>query len=295
MRTIAKQFEYIDTILDTKLQLFIDLESPDGSRKAIKSQDMEADIAEFGIWLANYQRLRDDRYKTLLFENAEEFREGLEQFKALSLTEEERHWADVIEETFNQMMTLIREVVGLEDYLQAAGNLFIALRSEMDDILDHEIGPLVRHDLYAPRQAADQATADVISTIRFLIPLFLLSVIGAALLLIRVITKPVKRLMQGTDAISHGDLTYRLIPTGRDEFAELAHHFNHMVAQLQATTVSKGLLEASEAKLQETVADLRQEIAERKRAEEEQARLQASLRRSETMAAMGVAGRWGRP
>ncbi len=85
---------------------------------------------------------------------------------------------------------------------------------------------------------------------------------------------------------------YRLVPTGRDEFTELAQHFNQMVAQLEMTTVSKGLLEASEQKLRETVGDLRHEIAERQRAEEEQARLQASLRRSETMAAMGslVAG-----
>lgn len=290
--TIAQQFEYVDAILDTKLQLFIDLEGLDGFRKAVKSNDVEADIAEIGMWLANYQRIRDDKYKRLLFENEEEFREGLEQFKDLSLTEAERHWADVLEETFNQTMTLIREVVGLEDYLQAVGDLFSALRSEIDDLLDHEIGPLVRHDLYAPRQAADQATADVISTIRLLIPLFLLSTIGTALLLIRVITNPVKRLMQGTDAISHGDLHYRLIPTGRDEFTDLAHHFNEMVAQLQATTVSKELLEASEAKLLQTVVDLRREIAERLRAQEEQARLQASLRRSETMAAMGslVAG-----
>jgi signal transduction histidine kinase len=285
--TIAQQFEYIDAIVDTKLQLFIDLEGPDGFRKAVKLMDVEGDIAEIGMWLANYQRLRDDKFKRLLFKNEEEFREVLEQFKDLSLTEEERHWADVIEETFNQTMTLIGEVVGLEDYLQAVGNLFVALRSEMDDILDHEIVPLVRHDLYAPRQAADQATAYVISTIRFLIPLFLLSAIGTALLLIRVITNPVKRLMQGTDAISHGDLNHRLIPTGRDEFADLAYHFNEMVAQLQATTVSKHLLEASEAKLQETVAELRREIAERMRAQEGQARLQASLRRSETMAVMG--------
>ncbi|HEX9871918.1 MAG TPA: HAMP domain-containing protein, partial [Candidatus Tectomicrobia bacterium] len=284
---IVQKFEYIDAILDTKLQLFIDLEGLDGFRKAAKTMDVEADIAEIGTWLANYQRIRDDKYKRLLFENEEEFRESLEQFKALSLTEEERHWADIIEETFNQTMTLIREVVGLEDYLQAVGNQFSTLRSEMDDILDHEIGPLVKHDLYAPRQAADQATAYVISTIRFLIPLFLLSAIGTALLLIRVITNPVKRLMQGTDAISHGDLNHRLIPTGRDEFADLGHHFNEMVAQLQATTVSKDLLEASETKLQETVADLRREIAERLRAQEEQARLQASLRRSETMAVMG--------
>jgi hypothetical protein len=114
---IARHFEYIDTILDTRIQVFIDLESPDGFRKAVTSRDVEADIVEIGIWLANYQRIRDDMTKKLLFENEVEFRDSLEQFKNLSLTDEERRWIAIVEETFNQTMALIREVVGLEDYL----------------------------------------------------------------------------------------------------------------------------------------------------------------------------------
>jgi signal transduction histidine kinase len=172
------------------------------------------------------------------------------------------------------------------------GELFIALRSEMDDILDEEMERSMREELSAPRKKADQATARVIDTVQFLMPLFAVFALSAAALLIRIITTPIKRLMAGTEAVSHGDLRSRLVPTGRDEFTELAQHFNQMVAQLEMTTVSKGLLEASEQKLRETVGDLRREIAERQRAEEEQARLQASLRRHETMAAMGslVAG-----
>lgn len=60
-----------------------------------------------------------------------------------------------------------------------------------------------------------------------------------------------------------------------------------MVNQLQETLVSKNLLAASEAKLHETVADLKREIIERERAEQQRAKLQADLRRSETMSAMG--------
>jgi signal transduction histidine kinase len=108
-----------------------------------------------------------------------------------------------------------------------------------------------------------------------------------ALLLIRTITKPMQTLMRETQTVSRGDLDYRVGPLGRDEFGELAEHFNHMVAELQATTVSKELLQESEAKLRETVGELRQEITARERTEAERARLQASLRRSEIMAAMG--------
>jgi hypothetical protein len=216
---ITHKFEYVDEILDTKLQPFFDLEGPDGFRKTLNSNDLEADIAEIGTWLAHYQRIRDNKYKRLLFEHEEEFREGLEQLKGLSLTEEEKHWVDVLDQTFNQTMTLIREVVRLEDYPQAVGDLFNALRSEIDDMLDHEIGPLVRHNLYTPRQAADQATASVISTIRLLIPLFLLSMLGTALLLIKVITNPVKRLMQATELCR--SVAARIAQNERERFADV--------------------------------------------------------------------------
>ena len=213
-------------------------------------------------------------------------------FKALAVTAAESYWIEILKRTFDQTLGMIEEILKLEDYLQAVGNRFSALRAEMDAILDDEIEPELRQDLSAPRQEADRATARVISRLQFLIPLFIVSALGAGLLLVRLIIKPVRRLMQGTEAISRGDLRYRLIPTGHDEFADLTHQFNQMVAQLQATTVSRDLLEASEAKLKQTVTDLRREIAERRRAQEEQARLQASLRRSETMAAMSslVAG-----
>lgn len=94
--------------------------------------------------------------------------------------------------------------------------------------------------------------------------------------------------MTGTRAIGEGDLGYRIAAPGSDEFSDLAHEFDRMVGQLQETTVSKDALQASEKRLSETVVDLRHEIAGRERAERERAGLQAELRRSETMAAMGV-------
>jgi signal transduction histidine kinase len=289
---IRANFERIDAILDNHIQPLIDVQGPDGFLKIATAMDVEADIAEIGLWLANYQRLRKDEHRSLMFEKEKEFLESLGEFKALNLNDYEWHWIEILESIFNQTMPSIQQVLALEDYLHALGALFFALRSEIDDILDEEIAPITAEELFVPRKEADLATAQVIGTIQFLIPLFLLSALGAALLLIRIITTPIRRLIAGTEAVSYGDLRYRLVPTGRDEFADLAQHFNRMVAQLEVTTVSKGRLEASEQRLQETVADLRHEIAERQRAEEEQARLQASLRRSETMAAMGslVAG-----
>jgi signal transduction histidine kinase len=106
------------------------------------------------------------------------------------------------------------------------------------------------------------------------------------------VTAPVLRLMDGTDIIAAGDLNHRIAATGTDELAELARRFNRMVAELQATTVSKESLQVSEVKLRQTVDELRREIEEREHAQRERARLETALRRSEVMSTMGslVAG-----
>jgi methyl-accepting chemotaxis protein len=66
--------------------------------------------------------------------------------------------------------------------------------------------------------------------------------------------------------IGRADDVLRENPEGRDELADLADHFNQMVEQLEATTVSKTALEASESQLRVTNEELRRQIADRLRA-----------------------------
>lgn len=290
--TVGEYFEQIDAIIDNNIQPKLDLQEHDGRQKLARMTDLENDLAEVGFWLLRYQRSQNAQDKQLLLQNEQEFRDTLAQFKALHLSVEERQWTDTLEERFNRFMALAHHILALEEQLWVHTRQFVHLRLEIDDMLDEEVQSLALAALFAPRMKADQETAYVIRMVLFLIPIFVLSVIGVALVLIRTITRPVQTLMRGTQAVSRGDLTYRVGTLGQDEFGELAEHFNHMVAELQATTVSKALLQESEAKLHETVGELRQEITARERTEAERARLQASLRRSEIMAAMGslVAG-----
>ena len=294
---IADNFEKIDEIIDDHLQPLTGgpSDGPDrgfGGSKAEVVLDIEADTAEMGVWLANYQRVRRAEYKDRMFKEEKEVHTGLSRLKAFDLTKEERHWMAVLQKLFNQTTSLIRQMLAGDEEIRERTQQFVSLVTEIDRILDDQIQLLAKQDLLAPTKAADEATLAVINRIRVLIPLFLLSAIGAALVLLHMMTKPVKTLIKGTEAIAGGDLTHRIQLISRDEFADLANDFNRMVERLEATTVSKSLLEVNEQQLKETVSRLSQEIADRIRAQEEQARLQASLRRSEMMAVMGsmVAG-----
>ena len=83
------------------------------------------------------------------------------------------------------------------------------------------------------------------------------------------LSRAVTRLRQATARVNRGDLSTQVLPSGSGEVATLVADFNKMVDRLAATTVSKDLLQASEARLREANAKLREEMAERERMEEE--------------------------
>jgi len=96
------------------------------------------------------------------------------------------------------------------------------------------------------------------------------------------LSRAVSRLREATARVNLGDFSTPVKPSGSGEVATLIDDFNRMVDKLSATTVSKQLLETSEAKLQQANAELRREITDRERTEEalaaEKERLNVTLR-----------------
>lgn len=261
---------------------------PSSLIKAIASARMEAEISELGFWMANYQRLRNPAFKTEIADKTAQFAEALADLESQRLNRSERRIAQLVRELFDSVNSEIAQVIAIEDRIAGTRDEFVALRVAMDGMLDDRIQPLARQHLDAPREEAEAAAADALLGVRYLIPLFLLAAILVGVLVLRLIMRPLNALRTGTGVVGRGNLDFRLALKGSDEFSDLARHFNHMVGELQATTVSKDLLEASEEKLRQTVDDLRHQINERVRAEVAREDLQAALRRSETMSAMGA-------
>jgi len=292
--TIAENFSKIDEVIDKRLEPLVRgersavLDDVSTRRRLEALMNLEAEVAEVGLWLASYQRTHKPEYRDRMSARERDVRAELATLKALPLPKEERFWIREIERVFDGTMALIGEVLILDQRIQDRAQLFTELQQALDRLLDDEIQVLAKQELVAPTEAADLATSAAIRRIQILLPLLMVSALGIALLLVHVIRSPVRALMNGTEAIARGDLTHRLRVTGRDELADLGNAFNRMVEQLESTTVSKTLLEANERQLTQTVAELRQQITERMQAQSEQVRLQASLRRAETMSVMGA-------
>lgn len=260
--------------------------------KTAMTASMEAEIAELGFWVVNYQLVQKPEAKEEIYEKAAYFEKALSRFEAQDVTAKESATAQNVRKLFERVNIDIGEVIALEDLINKQRDRFIELRIAMDDMLDDQIQPLARQYLERPRQAAENAARKALYALRTIIPLYVLCAAAIGALLVVFITRPLQRLTQGTEQVGHGDLEYRISERGTDEFNDLAHEFNRMVSRLQATTVTRDLLEESENKLRDTVAQLRHEIGERERSEDERFKLSEALRRKEHMAAMGslVAG-----
>lgn len=264
---ISQNFLKIDEIIDKKIQANINPLGSDGLKKVEEVAQIKADVAEVGTWVGNYLRTPKKVYFERIFNNEKDFRGHMNAFKNLSLTSSEKERVEELEKIFNKTMLLIQEALAVDNYLHANINKFVNIQVKMNDVLDEEIQAQTMQELHASEQEADRASAYVIQVNTFLIPTFIVFGLTGALLLIRTITSPIKKLREGTLAVREGDLSYRITYKGRDEFTELAKNFNQMIAQLQATTVSKKRLETSEDKLKQINANLLAEIAERQRME----------------------------
>jgi light-regulated signal transduction histidine kinase (bacteriophytochrome)/HAMP domain-containing protein len=103
------------------------------------------------------------------------------------------------------------------------------------------------------RVAEHTAITRSVTLAYLLVAIFLVFSIGAGWWIVRQISSSVEKLRQGTEMVTKGDLAYRVEEQGRDELGLLARRFNKMVAQLEATTVSKEeLAEAHDALLKRT-------------------------------------------
>src|SRR5918999_4589456 len=288
---VTHRLEEIDRMLDAHRQQVATRGRRDRDRftKVLTLSSMEAEVAEVGFWAANYQRRHDPEDKELLFIKLGNVKGQLAKYATLRQTANDRQ---VIGETVRGAVAEIENKIGavlrLDDKIREVRQRFIDLRVLVEKLLDNEIQVLTRENLEAPRLHAEQAVVHVLALMRYLVPLYTIAAIIATVLLIRLLLKPIRQLMIGLKSVAGGNLEHRVHVIHNDEFADLAHRFNQMVQQLEATTVSRDQLERREEELRQTVGQLQQEIHERERAQKERLLLEAALRRSEALSAMGT-------
>lgn len=284
---IGRTIDRMDRRIDREIQPHV---RDGGGRRIAQLEavlDFEADVAEIGHALSRYRLVRSVEHRRQVRRETNEARATLARLRSLPLAPPAAQALDGLRRDFDATSALVRDAVVIESAIQRRSLRLTALREEIDRLLDTELQVLSSINLSRPRRAGVEAARRVTSWVWVLLPLFFVAAVVVARVM-RAVLSPLEHLMHGTRQVAAGNLGHRVVAPGNDELADLGRAFNRMVAELEATTVSKTRLETSERELASTVAALRHEMTERHRAGEERARLQASLRRSEVMSAMGA-------
>ena len=103
-----------------------------------------------------------------------------------------------------------------------------AIRSLLEEIEQEEIQALEQR-----RQEAEKTGHATIVTIGIATLLAFVLVAAASFFLIRSILRPVRKLLEGTEKIRKGDLTFRVNLASHDEIGELARAFDRMAEKRQ--------------------------------------------------------------
>ena len=131
----------------------------------------------------------------------------------------------------------------------------------------------VARDLNAEVVALHEANRREMKRVLWQIALFIVAASGITVFVIGAVTRPVRMLKDAAEAIRRGEFGHRIEPHGQGELRYLAEDINRIVSQLETASATHG-------DLQRMTARLRQESAERRRAEEGHRKLQAEARKS---------------
>jgi len=245
----------------------------------IASHEMEINVVETGLKVLRYIESGDAEYRTGALEDMADFDRFHARYAQLARTPNERELAEKVRLLFAEYRALGLQLMDKADANRALTHKiesgqrdrqmrphastvvqdtrerelarFLALRTELDDLLDESIQAYAVAQLSQAQEAARAAQTAQTKALHWLIALIVLSAVLALLAaarLIRAVSHPVQELVHAAKAFGAGRLDHRLPELGDPDLDQAAAGFNRMAAQLQETMVSRDKLAASEAR-----------------------------------------------
>ena len=293
MSKLLANFDRLDEILDEQIQVSIDTDTPEGSRKLRAALEMEINTNGIAKGLGNFLRTHKPQYELRVQKDEQDFKRYLEIYRNTQLSPQEQLWASEIEVVFGETVELSEEVIALDKVKEETLERFVQIRRELDVVLDDEIQAITTMELAAAKDAVHASVSQIDLVIILALVASLLIALLAGFVVARNITRPVGQLVEATRAVGRGDLSHRVNIRVNDEFGILGESFNHMVEDLQRSNAE---LEALNSELDQRVAQRTSEAsaaeARAVKAFEELKLTQNSLVQSEKLSAIGelVAG-----
>lgn len=154
---VTETIDEIDRIVDEQIQPPIDVGSVDGWHKLLASTAIEADVAEIVASVSAYAAVPTSHHRDLALAATREAHDRVSAFRELPLTPEERIHGERIQCLLDPTAAWIEQGFSLHEVLRGHESTFIALRGQIDELLDEGIQILAKQDLAGAQPQARSA------------------------------------------------------------------------------------------------------------------------------------------
>jgi diguanylate cyclase (GGDEF)-like protein/PAS domain S-box-containing protein len=208
---------------------------------------IEAARAALFVSLLDFIHL--DRGSASVSTQIEAMRPLLAAYARLPLSPAARARFAEFEKTFDAFVAQMNQVLQSAQTKRDTMTRVLLLQRRLTTDISGRIMPALQQQTDAAIRDADKGMTRVLYLTGGIVLLLALLALVAGRYLWHSIVAPIRQLAAGATAIAGGNLDHRVAMATRDEYAELAGNFNHMVGQLQGTMVSRAAHEAQAQQL----------------------------------------------
>jgi signal transduction histidine kinase len=239
LQILRESVKDIEELIDEKLKISINRTVLRADRKLESVLGMENNIEKY---IATIEDYLDNQHPTLLEEisHAEaEFERFETQYRETNPSAEETRLVLQVDEKFKKAKKAGNEVIVLTDNLHELLGQFEDDLDEIDNMLEDEIQPLIHAETVKAAENAKSSGTVVTTSLIIMSVLGLSFGIGATLIIIQGISKPLFNLIEGAKKIGGGTYEHRIALKTKDEIGTLTSAFNSMADQLQSRELMK--------------------------------------------------------
>ncbi len=211
---------------------------------------LESDTLAAGIQVLRYLETNDASHKQAYQQHNERVRRNMDHLLQLSRAGEWKETTLLIISRFKALDQLSQDIMAKHDPAAPIDELrgtsvsaLLALQQESVELINTRLKPRLR---LLTNEADNKAESGLMRVLLIAggtsLLLALLAVFAARYVRLSIVT-PIQRLAARADTVAAGNLDHRVALDADDEYMALAKNFNHMVTQLQSTTVSKAKYE----------------------------------------------------
>ena len=251
MQELQVDLDAIDALLKNRIQASVRADDPIAYRRLQVALEMQIQMNALMKGLGNFLLTGEERFQGRIAEARKAFSHFLQVYQVVLLSSEEKGWAEDLITRSNRSLAKaatitalqVRRSSGMKEFM----GQYVALGSRIDD-------PLLQRtsiDLASAKRDLVEAGQRANSTIMAVLLVGMMFGIGAAVITTRKITSPLRQLITVMNAVDQDGPGREIELQSSDEFRQVGESFN---------TMMRRLIRANE--------NLKNEIAERRRVEE---------------------------